>query len=397
MKQLLIILTFFWGGINLFSQNKDLDIKKIDGYVEYLSNVELSAKDYILTQFQNHDIVILVERYHQEETQYELIDEVINDDYFVSNVGNICIEIGSENFSDSLNHFLKNYSGNLVIGNSKLLKFQQNLSFYPIWNKESYHLFLKNILILNQDLDFDKRVNLHLCDREFDWNKIQSKKDWEKAINNNRDSIMAKNISKHFDKIQDYSRKKMLVILNEAHAISNTGWIDMWQKRAAQYLTEKYGNERIATILINSVATNENEEDILMQDGYWDVAFSISEKTNIGFDFNGSPLGQDKFDYALGKNNDLFKYQDIFDGFVFFKPISQHRLSMGVNKIINSDFRAEFLRRIKIYNGEDYHEKLIRDIELIGWNKIEYYHYDGIDEKLAEIKRITEKYLELKN
>ena len=70
---------------------------------------------------------------------------------------------------------------------------------------------------------------------------------------------------------------------------------------------------------------------------------------------------------------------------------------MGVNKIINSDFRAEFLRRIKIYNGEDYHEKLIRDIELIGWNKIEYYHYDGIDEKLAEIKRITEKYLELKN
>ncbi len=395
MKQIVIIFTFVILGINTFSQT--IDIERIDKYIDFLNNVELSAKDYVLSQFEKYDIVILAERYHQEETQYELINEVINDDYFVSNVGNICVEIGSANFSDSLNLFLKNYSGDLELGNSKLLEFQQNLSFYPVWNKESYNLFLKNILKLNHNLDFNKKINLHLCDREFDWSEIQSKKDWKKAINNNRDCIMANNIVENFDKIQDSPRKKMLVILNEAHAIPNTNWVDMWQKRAAQYLTEKYGNERITTILINSVSTNVNNEDILMQDGYWDAAFSISEETNIGFDFENSPFGQDRFDYAFGKNNDSFKYQDIFSGYVFYKPISQHRLSIGVNKIINPDFREEFLRRIKIYNGEEYYEKLREDIELIGWNKIEYYHYDGIDEKLNEIKRIKEKYLESKN
>jgi hypothetical protein len=397
MKLIILLFAFIFSGINTFSQRSDINIVRIDQYVDFLNSVEVSAKDYILSQFEEHDIVILAERYHQEETQYELINEVINDDYFVFKVGNICIEIGSANFSDSLNLFLKNFTGDLETGNSKLLKFQQSLSFYPVWNKKSYNLFLKNILKLNQILDYDEKINLHLCDREFDWNEIKSKKDWEIAINNNRDSIMAINISRVFNKIQGSPRKKMLVILNEAHAIPNTDWVDMWQKRAAQYLTEKYGNKKIAVILINSVTTNENEKDILIQDGYWDAAFSISEKTNIGFDFKDSPFGQNKFDYAIGKNNNSFCYKDIFKGFVFYKPIDQHRLSTGVNGIIDSNFRNEFLRRIKIYNGEEYYEKLRKDNQLVGWNKIEYYKYDNLNELLVEIEKMKQEYFKTKN
>jgi hypothetical protein len=99
----------------------------------------------------------------------------------------------------------------------------------------------------------------------------------------------------------------------------------------------------------------------------------------------------------LGKNNDSFKYQDIFTGLIFYNPISQHRLSSGVNKIINSDFREEFLRRIKICDGEEYYEKLNRDNQLIGWNKIEYYQYDNQNEMLIEIKRLKEEYFKTKN
>lgn len=396
MRQLLIII-FTLLGISSYSQENNIDIKRIDEYVTYLNNVELSAKNYILMQFQKYDIVIIAERYHQEETQYELINEVINDDFFISNVGNVCIEIGSSNLSDSLNCFLNNYNGTLINGEKKLLEYQRNISFYPLWNRESYRIFLSNLLTLNQNLNEDDKINLYLCDREFEWNKIKTKQDWEKAINNNRDSIMAQNISKCFDKIQNSSRRKMLVILNEAHAIPNTEWTDMWQKRAAQYLSDKYGKDKIASILINSLTTNENDEDILLQGGYWDAAFKISNKTNIGFDFNCTPFGLDKFDYALGKNNDSFYYKDIFTGFVFYKPLEQHKLSTGVNQIIDENFRMEFLRRIKIYNGDNYFNKLKADSVLKGWNQKEYYNYDNIDNKKDKIREIERKYLETKN
>jgi len=397
MKQLILILTFTFFGINSFSQETDVDYKRLVNYVEYLDSITLSAKNYVLTQFQKYDIVILAERYHTEETQYELINEIIRDDYFISNVGNISIEIGSSNLTDSLNSHLKNFKNSLANGEHKLIEVQRDISFYPIWNRESYRLFLLNLLTLNKSLDNQEKINLYLCDREFDWSKIHTNNQWKEAINNNRDIIIAENISKHFDEIQKSPRKKMLVILNEAHAIPTTEWIDKWQKRAAQYLAEKYGKNRIASILINSVATNESDEDILLQSGYWDAAFDISKKTDIGFDFNNSPFGEDKFDYAIGENNQLFCYKDIFKGFVFYKPIEQHRLSTGVNGLVDSNFRNEFLRRVRIYNGEEYYEKLKKDNQLIGWNKIEYYQYDNLNDMLNEIEKIKKEYYKIKN
>ncbi|MFA5541624.1 MAG: hypothetical protein WC984_08125, partial [Bacteroidales bacterium] len=38
---------------------------------------------------------------------------------------------------------------------------------------------------------------------------------------------------------------------------------------------------------------------------------------SIGFDFEGSPFGEDKFDMNL--NYDKFKYKDIYHGFIFYK------------------------------------------------------------------------------
>lgn len=377
------------------TQRNNIDHDRITDYVKYIDQIDISAKEYILNKFHDHDIVILAERYHTEETQYELINDIICDDYFISNVGNICIEIGSSNYSESLNSFLNTFNGNLTEGQYQLLKYQRNISFYPIWNRDSYRLFLANILKLNSTLDQPHKINLYLCDREFDWSKIKTRKDWKEAINNNRDSIIAENITRQYDRILSSSKNKLLIILNEAHAITNTSWIDCWQKRAAQYLSKKYGNKKIASVLINSVKTDKRDKDILIQDGYWDAAFSISNKTDIGFDFKNSPFGEDYFDYASGKNNDQFRYKNIFTGFVFYKPLTQHKLSTGVNGIIDSDFYNEFLRRIKIYKGKIYYQKLKGDQELLGWNKIEYYHYDDFSKMHNKIKKIEEEYFKI--
>ena len=79
MKQLLILLLFIqWGG-NSFSQKNIIDVNRIDKYLNFLHQVEVSAKDYVLRLFQEYDLVILAERYHAEETQYELINDIIKD------------------------------------------------------------------------------------------------------------------------------------------------------------------------------------------------------------------------------------------------------------------------------------------------------------------------------
>jgi hypothetical protein len=379
------------------AQNNEVDLKRIQNYVQFLNKKgKVSAKEYILKQFEKYDIVILAERYHQEKTQYELINDVISDNYFISKVGNICVEVGAENISDSLNYYLKHNDGNEEKGVSVLLGFQRNISFNPLWNRYSYFTFLRNIFLLNKSLTQSRKINLYLCDRAFDWNKIHNREDWIKDNSNDRDSIMAKNILYHYEGLKNSPRKKMLVILNNAHAVTNLKWQDYFihisQKRAGQYIAAKYGRERIASICINCLRTNEHNEDILLQGGYWDAAFSITNKYDLGFDFKNSPFGSDTFDYTSGKNNDQFRYEDIFTGIVFYLPITKHQLSLGVPGLISPSFRDEFLRRCKICYGDEYFEELKRDTVLSGWNKEEDFYYDNFTEKVKTIEYLKEEY-----
>lgn len=388
-----ICIVFCLISVKLFCQIDSFEFELLSKKVDFLEQNHLSSKDYILKQFEKYDIVILAERYHAEETQYELIDSVINSDYFIKNVGNVCVEIGCSNFSNDLNSFITTYTGELDKADTELIRFQQEISWYPLWSKNSYHIFLKNLLKTNIQLKQSDKVNLYLCDIEFNWESVKTYDDLKKANIFNRDSIMALNIIKHFEEIKNTKRPKLLCILNEAHAVTNTEWIDMWEKRCGQYLAEKYGKSKISSILINSVGTEDNDEnDILLQNGYWDASFYISNRKDVGFDFINSPFGQDGFDYAEGKNNELFNYQDIFNGLVFYKPINEHILSVGVTGIITDDFIDEFKRRYKIRYPKEVYEELSNDTILSGWNTVEIYQYDDQDEMIKRIEELSESY-----
>jgi hypothetical protein len=155
----------------------------------------------------------------------------------------------------------------------------------------------------------------------------------------------------------------------------------------------KYGQEKIASICINRIGTNEKNEDILPQEGYWDAAFSITNHYDTGFDFKNSPFGIDTFDFTNGRNNEQFRYQDIFTGFVYYLPLTKHQLSLGVPGLAPPSFREEFLRRIKICNGDEYYLELKRDSILSGWNKEECSGYDDFSEKIKTIEYLKEQYL----
>lgn len=65
----------------------------IQPYVDFLSKKPLTAKEYVLSLFKTHDIVIICERDHRDITQYELYLDIISDPYFTSNVGVLFTEV----------------------------------------------------------------------------------------------------------------------------------------------------------------------------------------------------------------------------------------------------------------------------------------------------------------
>jgi len=83
-----------------------------------------------------------------------------------------------------------------------------------------------------------------------------------------------------------------------------------------------------------------------MQAGRWDAAFAVAGNQDAGFDFARSPFGADSFDYHFRYSG--VTYADVFDGFVFYKPLGEHRHHYTVPGLFDEAFLAEFPHRMAI-------------------------------------------------
>lgn len=372
IKKLLVIFLF-----PFFSYSQNAEIKP---YVNYLKNIEkISAKDYILQQFKEHDIVILCERDHSEISQYELVKEILSDDYFKKNVKNVFTEIGVINLQPEITEFLKTRDLDSVYVERKLNEFQQNASFYPIWDRFSYHYFLKTIYNINKTSE--NQISLFPSDSEYDWKKVRNVADFIKEYEievEPRDSIIAYNIINQYEKIKSKNNRKALIILNIRHAYKiHTVTLDNEIiQNAGKYLSDYFGN-RAVSILSNRPVFFRNEKDWsykLIQDGKWDASFKYLKIDNIGFNFKNSIFGNDVFDLQQVKNE--LKYKNVFDGFVFYKTIEKHDLIDYYKGLISKDFEKEYFRRLIIqleYFGnssilEKLEDESFRGKLLIEWN-----------------------------
>ena len=342
MKKRFIGLTFFLISMLAFCQKTNPELTK---YVDFLEKQNVSAKDYVLDLFKKYDIVILCERNHNEATQYELITDIAKDKYFKKKVGNICMEIGVSNLEPEINKFLTtdNLSTKEIIDKSTF--FQRNVPFYALWEANSYQKFLISIYNLNNNSKY--KILLHPSDFDFKWSEIKDSNDYKNYLVTQkniikRDSILASHMINYYEAINK-KHKKTLIIINYRHAFKeNMPYSKGIQDNAANYIFKKYGN-RVANVMINSINNSTNE---LLQHGNWDASFYISKLKNIGFNFENSPFGNDNFDYWNFKNN--FNYKDIFTGFVFYKPIEEHKSVSNIPNFITDDFQKEFFRRWEI-------------------------------------------------
>ena len=340
-------------------------------YVDFLKTQKITAKDYILSLFKNHDLVILCERDHRDITQYDLYLSVIRDPYFVKNVGNVFTEVGVSTLNPEINRFMHNDSLSQNQVEESLLYFYRKADFWPLWDKYNTYYFLKEFYAINHELSPEDKNNLFPSDVPFDWNHIKTVDDlkivWKKLIKNKnvkvRDSIMARQIMVTYDSLRAHSRrKKALIIMNYRHAFN-----DVFDPRAyntGRFLFRKY-HGKIANVLMNNyiVVPTGYVPYSTIQNGKWDAAFELTSKSDIGFDFNNTPFGKDSFDYYPDKQN--LTYQDVFTGMAFYKPLREFNLVIGVPGIMNEEFLPELERRQHLLNEMEGKKEQMTPEELI--------------------------------
>jgi len=340
-------------GFNLFVTScyypVDGDVKQ---KVDFINKCKTSPKEYVFELFEKNDIVIIGERLHPETTQWDLIYDIVSDQRFINNVGNVFTEYGASDkqyLADE--YFAKKYENDtlLEMATTNLLR---NVGTNVYWPNRNIFIFFKKLNALNNHLPDSLKIKEHFTDINAFSDSVKTRADYFRIITSNRDSLMASVVINQFNKIKkDSKRKKCLVVTNFRHSFNR--FENEKSKKGKQYMNEApYIFDafpgKTANVLINSVALESFMFFAPIHNGAWDKSFSECNNKSIGFDFSKSPFGEDCFDlhFQIGKRTNI-KYQDVYTGFIFYTPISDFKIQQGIPYIMNG-FETEYKRRLFI-------------------------------------------------
>ena len=308
-------------------------------YEDFLASQNLSAKEYILSLFKKYDIVILCERDHRELTQYDLILEVISDERFRSEVGNVYTEIGNFQRNNFLNEYLCNDALSDVSAKRKALEIQRNSYGAGLWEKSNYAYFIYGVWDINKVDDNDVNIyNLDIGIR--DWATATAEDIRERdSLMPQRDSILADNFLRAYNVS---STEKALVILNFRHAfVKDIGK----SANAGRYIAELFPG-KVANVMISGTSLSYDMSLTAIAQGRWDASFMNAGKENVGFDLAGSPFGQTRFDMI--PLPDCGNYEDWFTGMVYYGYFPDYRIVCNFKNFLNRRFAKEVIRRYRL-------------------------------------------------
>lgn len=356
MKFKILFFLFLTNFSFVFSQKKE-----IIPFVDFLkSNKFKSAKDYILTKFENKDIVIISERDHRDILQYDFIIDVIKDENFK---GNIYTEVGSFNNYQRINKFLLNSKLSENEKETELLSIYRDLTDNILWEKYNYYHLLSSIFEINRLRKDKDKILLFPLDLEFDWKKYDCSSQYKMYDEFSENSIIDRNVlmGKHFVSFFESAKKinperrKALVIENTYHGYIRIPKYLPLPTMPVIYSTGEYiyktYPETTTNIYINYYKSG-NEMGNLTNNGIFDASFALTKIDNIGFDLKNTPFGNSLFDlYNFGKNYDRANFDYIFDGMIFYKPVSQMKIVIGIPNVYPKEFEKQFYERIALMDG----------------------------------------------
>lgn len=361
-------------------------------YVEFLERGHGHPVDYLLGLFDEHDLVIVCERAHPEATQYELFWSLVSDPRFQARAGHVFTELGGRNLQGELDRLFDTPGLSAERVSERLLPIYRELTFHPLWVNQNFFDFLRRLYLLDDTLPEDRRVRAHFSDVAYSWQAMtpEARRAFEETLGE-RDLRIAERIIERFRALEasGQQRAKALVILNYRHAYNDFTFDDGARgANVGRYLFEAFPG-RVANVLLNTLALRLGGTDsapilVPIQDGTWDAAFRFSGDRPAGFDLAGSPFGADRFDHFPART-DTVRYEQVFDGFVFWHPVREQRYLLGVPGLVDRAFLAELERRYGVLGLEP------SDQEIREWlarsQKPESAPVDGAAEVEAAIER----------
>jgi len=222
-----------------------------------------------------------------------------------------------------------------------------------MWAKSNFFDFLVRVYRLNRTLEPGQRIAIHFSDMPFDWNGMTAERyaSFQETLGQ-RDQVMARQVIDGFRNLEasDNPRKKALVVMNFRHAFNDfSNESGERTDNVGRYVFEAFPG-RVANVMLNSVAllpgtSDEGAVIAPAREGRWDAAFAVAGDSELAFDLRGSPFGEDPFDYHF-RYADTVDYADVFDGFVFYRPLREHRHHYTVPGLFDETFLVEYPRRL---------------------------------------------------
>jgi hypothetical protein len=337
--------------------------KELTPYVQFLQRGVEDPVRYVLDLFDRHDFVVLCERWHPEMTQYALFEAVVADPRFGRDVGHVFTELGGRNLQGQLDAAMSTPGLDESALSAALLPIYRDLGLHPYWDSPNFFDFIRHIYLLNASRPEAERMRLHFSDVELDWSTTTAETyaAFSRDVVPRRDRLIADRVIESVGAIEAETGRpvKALLVMNYRHAFNDFAFDDGSKgDNVGRYLFEAFPG-RVANVMLNSVAllpgtTDREAVYAPVQEGRWDAAFRVAGIDRAGFDFAGSPFGRDAFDYFAFRPHSK-AYEDVFTGFVFYRPLTEHYLLSGIPGLFDDGFADEVRRRFAL-TGRDFDE-----------------------------------------
>jgi hypothetical protein len=368
-SMMVIVLPFIGNKNLLLNQYRPIYPKtyETNNYGDYVKQHAKDPVDYVFDLFDKYDVVVISERMHPEYTQYDLYTRIVEDPRFKERVGNIFSETGSVSFQDTLNSLLKTkYDSDDSLNKYTAILQRNSNGVWPLWDNTNMFDMLKRVNRLNASLaDTSQQLHWYFTDLPVDWGKMTKETQLAAYTDHRRDSLEASvviNVCKQL--ISKQHRKKALVIMNTRHGYGHIN------KKFPQSIQDEFHGTtaflqealpgKVANIMIHTITQKYAYMFTPIQNGKWDRVFDDIGNPDTGFDFEGSPFGEDQFDLAFIYTKGML-FKDVFTGYIFYKPLTAHYKKEGFPYEFNN-FEDTMIRRASILS-EDYVANIKKQIE----------------------------------
>lgn len=340
----LSVASFFWA-LPLFSQQQDdspeppaIAVQDISPaqeqmLIEYLKEHHASATSFVVSQFEQHDAILLGES-HQVAENCEFVAALIQPLY-EAGVRRLASEFTRSEFNDDLKKLVtdKDFDEELAID-----LFRKGP--WPTWGCKEYVGILRSAWSLNSKLPPDAEKFL-VIGIEHDWRQYDI---WFGNVD--RMKQMLQNIAreKHMTAFVREcldNNEKVLVHIGESHTNTKQGI------RLGKVLTDEYG-QRVKQVVLHHGWPGNNRQQAPLTDLLERIAATAGQGNPIGFDIVNSPLNR------ISDSNVIYwrsirnaRLGDFANSYIFLKPLDELHSGTWIPGFITKD-RFEEARAIAV-------------------------------------------------